>query len=225
MKLLKRIVLIALAVILAILLASSVILGNLLFQLNRKSQALETDVQSLAQIYTQPLSAGPGEPITQQVSCGYAVIQMVSQWAGSPVTEAELEQAYKKVVTSSADGFCREMNKQVPAYETRQLTWLTDFQLLEAVCQSLEAGIPVPIQWAAQYEGQWTLHYSLVTGADLQNDRITVLNPYGLTETLTRQEFLDRTSFRAYEPMPLWLKLAFALDVFQKNTLFPMTLK
>ena len=33
-------------------------------------------------------------------------------------------------------------------------------------------------------------------------------------------EFLQRTSFEAYEDMLLFFKLAFALGIFEKNTIF-----
>lgn len=33
-------------------------------------------------------------------------------------------------------------------------------------------------------------------------------------------EFLQRTSFDAYEDMPLYLKMAFAFGIFEKNTIF-----
>ena len=55
----------------------------------------------------------------------------------------------------------------------------------------------------AQFDGEWTLHYSLVTGMDIPNDRVTVANPYGYVEDLTIDEFLNRTSFEAYEGMSM----------------------
>ena len=51
-------------------------------------------------------------------------------------------------------------------------------------------------------------------------DKITVANPYGYCEEISVAELLDRTSFEAYEDMPLFLKLGFAFGIFEKNTLF-----
>ena len=67
---------------------------------------------------------------------------------------------------------------------------------------------------------RWTLHYSLITGLDFQSDEITISNPYGYTEVIPIASFLDRTSFKAYENMPIFLKLGFMFDVFEKNTIF-----
>ena len=50
--------------------------------------------------------------------------------------------------------------------------------------------------------------------------RVTVANPYGYTEEISVGEFLERTSFEAYEKMPLFFKLAFAMGIFEKNTIF-----
>ena len=69
-------------------------------------------------------------------------------------------------------------------------------------------------------DGEWTLHYSLVTGMDIPNDKITVANPYGYIEEISVGEFLQRTSFEAYEKMPLFLKFGFAFGFFEKNTVF-----
>ena len=85
---------------------------------------------------------------------------------------------------------------------------------------SLSVGMPVPFEWAAQYEGEWTLHYSLIVGADIPGDKITVANPYGYVEELSVADFLSRTTYEAYNNMPLFLKLGFAFDIFEKNTVF-----
>lgn len=58
------------------------------------------------------------------------------------------------------------------------------------------------------------------TGMDLFQNRITVANPYGYTENITAEELLERTSFEAYEDMPLLLRFGFAFGIFEKNTVF-----
>ena len=55
---------------------------------------------------------------------------------------------------------------------------------------------------------------------DIPNDKVTVANPYGYMEEVSVAEFLERTSFEAYEHMPLFLKLGFAFGFFEKNTVF-----
>ena len=170
--------------------------------------------------YQTPVMIDGVNVIKQDVSCGYAVLEMFSSWSGHSITEKTLYDQYGKVVTSTGDAFCREMNKQFPEYTTTICKYLKNTELIDAVYENLSAGIPVPFEWAALYGDDWTLHYSLIIGADIPADKITVANPYGYYEELTVAELLNRTSFEAYEKMPLFLRLGFAFGVFEKNTVF-----
>ena len=173
--------------------------------------------------YQTPIMIDGVDVIRQDVSCGYAVLEMFSSWSGHSVTEKSLYDQYGKVVTSTGKSFCKEMNKQFPEYTTTMCRYLKNTELIDAIYENLSDGIPVPFEWAALYGDEWTLHYSLIIGADIPADRITVANPYGYYEELTVAELLNRTSFEAYEKMPLFLKLGFAFGVFEKNTIFRVT--
>ena len=170
--------------------------------------------------YKTPIMIDGMDVIRQDVSCGYAVIEMFSSWSGHSVTEKSLYDQYGKVVTSTGKAFCKEMNKQFPEYTTTICKYLKNTELIDAIYENLSDGIPVPFEWASLYGNEWTLHYSLIIGADIPADRITVANPYGYYEELTVSELLNRTSFEAYEKMPLFLKLGFAFGIFEKNTVF-----
>ena len=170
--------------------------------------------------YQTPIMIDGVNVIKQDVSCGYAVLEMFSSWSGHSVTEKSLYDQYGKVVTSTGNAFCREMNKQFPEYTTTICKYLKNTELIDAVYENLSNGIPVPFEWAALYGDDWTLHYSLIIGADIPADKITVANPYGYYEELTVAELLNRTSFEAYEKMPLFLRLGFAFGIFEKNTIF-----
>ena len=161
--------------------------------------------------YQTPIKIENVEVITQDISCGYAVIEMFSAWNGGDVTEESLYNQYGKVVTSTGNKFCQEMNKQFPEYKTEIHKYLKNTEFIDIMYDSLAAGMPVPFEWAALYGDQWTLHYSLIVGADIPNDKITVDNPYGYYEEITVEELLARTSFEAYEDMPLFMKMGFAI--------------
>ena len=170
--------------------------------------------------YKTPIMIDGVDVIRQDVSCGYAVLEMFSSWSGHSVTEKSLYDQYGKVVTSTGIAFCEEMNKQFPEYTTTICKYLKNTELIDAIYENLSDGIPVPFEWAALYDDEWTLHYSLIIGADIPADKITVANPYGYYEELTIAELLNRTSFEAYEKMPLFLRLGFAFGIFEKNTIF-----
>ena len=193
-----------------------------LVMLQARTDALHDDWQALRDDpqYATVVHVDGVEPITQDVSCGYAVIQMFSTWDGGNITEQSLYDEYGSVVTSTGQSFCDEMNKQFPAYATTLHKYLPDSELIAKAHNCLADGIPIPIEWAAKYGDEWTLHYSLVTGMDIAGNKVTVANPYGYTEELTLDELLARTSFEAYEDMPIYLKLGFAFGIFEENAIF-----
>ena len=199
--------------------------GAALVILQIRTNAISDDYSSVFENekYKTPVMIDGVNVIKQDVSCGYAVIEMFSSWSGHSVTEKSLYDQYGKVVTSTGNAFCKEMNKQFPEYTTTICKYLKNTELIDAVYESLSDGIPVPFEWAALYGDEWTLHYSLIVGADIPADKITVANPYGYFEEITVAELLGRTSFEAYEKMPLFLKLGFAFGIFEKNTVFRVT--
>ena len=207
------------AVIISVLIAITAIA---LIRLQIRTNSIMNDYSAVfeEEKYQTPVYIEGVDVITQDVSCGYAVIEMFSSWDGGDITEESLYQEYGKVVTSTGKSFCDEMNKQFPAYHTTIHKWLKNTELIDLMYYNLSDGIPVPIEWAALYDDEWTLHYSLVTGLDIPNDNVRVANPYGYEENLSVDEFLRRTSFEAYEKMPLFLKLGFAFGMFEKNTIF-----
>ena len=208
-----------LSILLALIVAAA---AGLLIRMKIRTGRILNDYAAIydAEKYRTPVCAEGVEVITQDVSCGYACIEMFSAWNGGDLTEEDLYAEYGKVVTSTGGRFCEEMNKRFPEYTTTMHRYMTNTELIDAAYENLSKGIPVPFEWAAKYGDVWTLHYSLLTGMDIPSDRVTVANPYGYVEEISVEEFLRRTSFEAYEGMPFYLKLAFAAGVFEKNTIF-----
>ena len=223
-KILKRILIVT-GVVLALL------VGTVAFVLVRNEIQTSQITDEYTGIYTDPRYAEPvsvsgASFIKQDISCGYAVIEMFARWAGrGDITEKALYDRYGGVVTSTGKSFEKEMNTQFSDYETKMYKNLKNTELIEAVYRSLSDGIPVPFEWAAKNGDEWTLHYSLITGMDVPNDSVVVQNPYGYEERIGIGELLERTSFRAYEGMPLLLRLGFAFGIFEKNTVFIVTRK
>ena len=219
MKIVKRIM-IGLIVLIVILIAViSVALGIA----KSKTNKILDDYSSIYnnEKYAKSYKIDNVNVFEQDVSCGYAVIEMFAKWNNnSDITEKSLYDKYGKVVTSTGKSFEEEMNKQFPEYKTTMYKYLKSTELIDKVYDSLSKGIPVPFEWAAQYKGEWTLHYSLIIGMDIPNDKVTIANPYGYVEEINIKEFINRTSFEAYEKMPLFLKLGFAFGIFEKNTIF-----
>ena len=161
------------------------------------------------------------ELVTQHISCGYASIEMISSFYGNEVTEDDLSKKNNgNISTSSSDGFLKEINRSIPTYRFTKHSYLKNDQLLKEIHDSLSKNDPVAIEWAAKYEGEWTLHFSVVTGLDLKKDNVVVNNPYGYIENITVSEFISRTTFKAYKNIPFFLSFGFAFGAFEKNTIF-----
>jgi hypothetical protein len=160
------------------------------------------------------------ELVKQHVSCGYASIEMISDYYGNKVTEDELDARNGAISTASTDGFYKEINKSIPSKSFVKRTFLKHDKMLKEIHDALKNSNPVAIEWAAKYENEWTLHFSVVSGLDLENDNVTVYNPYGYIENVTTKEFVSRTTFGAYKNMPLFLNFGFAFGAFHKNTIF-----
>ena len=217
-KKIKIILIVIASVAAAALLAVGIALISLYFRtsaINDDFSAALTDEK-----YKAPVAVEGVKVIKQDVSCGYAVIEMFSSFCGKSVTEKSLYEEYGRVVTSTGQSFADEMNRQFPEYHTEMRQYLKNSELIDLVYTQLSKGVPVPFEWAAKFGNEWTLHYSLIVGMDIPNDKITVANPYGYMEELSVGAFLERTRFDAFENMPLFLKLAFAFGIFEKNTVF-----
>ncbi len=219
MKIIKRILITILILILVLTLISFISICIL----KSKTNNILDDYSSIYinKKYQESILIDNVDVFKQDVSCGYAVIEMFAKWNNnSKITEKALYDKYGKVVTSTGKSFEEEMNKQFPKYKTTMYKYLKSSELIDKVFNSLSNGIPVPFEWAAKYDDEWTLHYSLIIGIDIPNDSITIANPYGYIEKISIKEFINRTSFESYENMPIYLKLGFAFGIFEKNTIF-----
>lgn len=214
----KKILIIAIVIIVLLCLVIAIPFINVIVKTNN----INTDYSYLKEDsgYNKKVEVTNIELVSQKVSCGYASIEMVSSFYNEKVTEEELDSRNKKISTSSSKGFLEEINKSITSKTFVMKSYLKNDDFLKEIYNSLKNNNPVVIEWAALYEGEWTLHFSVVTGLDLSNDLVTIYNPYGYIENIKIDEFISRTSFKAYSNMPLFLKFGFAFGAFKKNTCF-----
>jgi hypothetical protein len=177
--------------------------------------------------YLQAVSVQGIQAIKQNVSCGYAVIEMLAKWKGKQITEQTLlSQNNGEISTSMGSGFLKEMNKQFPEWETTRYINISNTELLKNIHTSLENGFPVPIEFAAKdTSDKWTLHFAVVIAMDLGNNQITVQNPYGYEETYTTDNFIRATRYESYTDMEWYFKIGFNMGLFHKNTIYTIANK
>jgi len=175
--------------------------------------------------------------IEQEISCGYACIEMVAMYLGRGSTNITEEKMYEennqKITTSDNNGLLNEMKKQFPEYKVTKHKNLKNSELIEMIYDSLSNSVPVIFSFAAvdekkvtqnpnETEKVWTMHYGVVVEMDLPGDRIKVNNPYGYSETYSVDDFLKAARFASYENMEFYLKLGFGAEIFTKNTIYIM---
>ena len=176
-------------------------------------------------VYQESVSIDRVHFITQEISCGYAIIEMFSNWQNKEITEQFLfENNGNTISTAMGTGFLNEIRKQFPEWEITRYTNLTNSELLSTMHESLADGMPVSIEFAALRNVNdvevWTLHFAVVTALDLQNDIVVVQNPYGYEESYTVDNFLRATRYDSYENMELPFSFGFAFGLFNKNTIY-----
>ena len=192
-----------------------IILGIKTASIESDYSYLKDDVNYSERVKVEGLSL-----VTQHISCGYASIEMVSEYYGNKVTEDDLNAKNASISTSSSKGFLNEINESISTKDFKIKTYLKTDVMLKEIYDSLKNGNPVVVEWAAQYEGEWTLHLSVISSLDIKNDSVTIFNPYGYIEILNLDEFVNRMSFKAYEKMPGFLNFGFAFGMFDKNTIY-----
>jgi hypothetical protein len=171
-----------------------------------------------------PYKEVPGiQVITQEVSCGYACIEMLAKWKGktSITEEFLLAQNRGEISTSIGSGFLKEMTRQFPEWNITRCVNIPNTEVLEKIYTSLNNGFPIPIEFAAKNtSSQWTLHFGIVTAMDLVNNKIIVQNPYGYEETYSVQDFIRATRYESYKDMEWYFKIGFNMGLFHKNTIY-----
>ena len=154
--------------------------------------------------------------IKQDISCGYAIIEMLSDFYGKKVTEKELsDKNGGGVSTQTTSGFVNEINETISGANYVSKEYLKNDELLLTINSSLQKCKPVPVEWAAKLEDEWTLHWSIVTGMDEQN--VYINNPYGYREQISYDEFIERTTFKPFDGVNFF-QFGFAFGLFSKNT-------
>ncbi|MEJ6951562.1 C39 family peptidase [Natronospora cellulosivora (SeqCode)] len=163
--------------------------------------------------------------IRQEISCGYASIEWLTSFLGNTVSEEELYQIYEGgIVTSTSRGFEKELSKRLAdSYSVRRISNVPDSEIIREIHNSLNNGLPVPFSFAAIDDWNrpnYTLHFSIVTGLDIENDQVLVSNVYGYEEVYSLNDFLESLKFKNFRNMPFFIRGGIILGIFERNTVY-----
>jgi len=160
--------------------------------------------------------------VESEVSYAYAAVEMFSSYMGEDATEESLKEEYGNGEPSS-DKFVKIMNEQMVSYQTTARKNMANTDMLTLIYKQVKKGIPVPVELATKNGQKWVKNYALVYAIDAENDEIMLANSLGYKETVYLSDFFLRTSFRAYENMPVGYSFGFAFGVYSRNTVYEIS--
>lgn len=160
--------------------------------------------------------------VKSEVSYGYAAVEIFASYMGEPVTEESLLKEYGDGETPSYK-FAKIMNEQLVSYSTTPRKNMKNSEALTLIYKQINKGIPVPVELATRFEGKWTKSFAIIYALDAENDEIMLANVFGEKETIYLSDFFSRTSFRAYQNMPVSYSLGFAFGIYSRNTFYEIS--
>ncbi len=171
-------------IILILIVLILAVTAGLLIRLRIRTDRILNDCASIygAEKYRTPVYAEGVEVITQDVSCGYACIEMFSAWNGGDLTEEDLYAEYGKVVTSTGDRFCEEMNRRFPEYTTTIHKYLTNTEAKHVFC----VGIHLP-RTSARDGGNIVIISQLMLDCGIEQSRkLSAFFPFQPVKSMVR---------------------------------------
>lgn len=211
--------------------AAGIFLGVMSVKNSSKYEQINNDFQSVYsdEKYQEPQIVQDVPLVTQKISAGYAIIEMLAKWQGLDNLDEEslYAQNDNKQVTTLGAGLEVELTEQLPDLKITRYKNLTNTEMIDKLYTSLAQGMPVPVELADydknSEDKKTALHYILVTAIDVPGDKITALNPFGYEEEYTITRFLELTRYEDYPSMPILYRFGFAVDLINKNSLHMIT--
>lgn len=162
-------------------------------------------------------------------SCGITTISMLeSYFKGQSVDPSSLIQKYELTGGMNTDKFLEILASELPDYKAEYKSKLSDLELIKEIHFELNQGMPVAVFFGAENPYNkpfYDFHASVVIGIDLDNQTVDIANAYGYNETISLNDFLDRTSYRTTGKYPLVQKAVLKLGLMDKNAIFVLNKK
>lgn len=213
-------------ILIILLIAVTVFVGKYFIQ----GMLLNDDINGLYadDVMTVPVDVGDVSPVKLEISCGYAVTSLMSNFLSTgEITEKELyEEDSNKISTSSAAGLHDKLSKKLNGYTVQLHENVKSSEILRSMHEQLSQGIPVPFCLISNNTlgGNGNeLHYSVVTAMDLNENLITVYNVYGYYERYSVDEFIDAMGFKSSTSIPPQITLGTVFGVFNRNTYYTIS--
>lgn len=154
-------------------------------------------------------------------TCGItAIATTVSYLTGVDVTPQSLIDKYSLGGGMKSEQFRDLLSKELPNLSVLYAGGMDDSTLLSTIHGQLTQGFPVPVFFGAEnpYNKPWyDFHASVVTGMDLDQQKVFIANAYGYAEEISLLEFLNRMSYRGGSKYPFVQRAVTRLGLMDKN--------
>lgn len=169
--------------------------------------------------YTQPDAA----------TCGVTTVSVMAAFAqGRDVPPQTLIEENKLTGGMSSRQLVSLLTQEMPGYAVTYRQKLSDLELIQAIHQQLNAGLPVPVLFGAPNpynKPNYDFHASVVTGLDLTAEQVRITNVYGYEETISLTEFLNRMSYSGAKRYPFVQRIVLKLGLQPRNAMIAITPK
>jgi hypothetical protein len=157
-------------------------------------------------------------------SCGITTISMIESFFKGQNTDPNvLIQKYQLTGGMKTDEFSKILSAELPDHEIVYKANLSDLEMIKEIHSQLSIGMPVAVFFGAENPYNkpfYDFHASVVTGMDLDTKTVDVANAYGYYETISLNDFLDRTSYSNTDKYPIIQKAVLKLGLMDKNAIF-----
>lgn len=136
---------------------------------------------------------------TADSSSGFAAAAAVSRFFGEDKTEAELAADYDHDPTKFISGMTEFLEKSFPEHYVKAEANISNYTLMTEIYENLKAGNGVIVAMGSSSDEfaivDDEIIYAVVIGVNFTDDTVTILSPYGRTETIFTDDFLAKTRF------------------------------
>ena len=158
-----------------------------------------------------------------EISSGFAAAAKVSELIGENKSEAELAEPYKQDPTKFVSGMTDFLEKSFPGHYINAEANISNYTLMTEIYENLKTGNGVIVAMGSSEDEMAIVDeeiiYAVVIGVNFTDDTVTVLTPYGRTETIFTEDFLTKTRFENTE-MTLLEKNSFIFGLRSKNCVY-----
>ena len=160
---------------------------------------------------------------TADSSSGFAAAAKVSELIGDKKTESELAEPYNQDPTKFVSGMTDFLEKSFPEHYINAEVNISNYTLMTEIYENLKTGNGVIVAMGSSADEMAIVDdeiiYAVVIGVNFTDDTVTVLTPYGRTETIFTEDFLAKTRFENTE-MTLLEKNSFIFGLRSKNCVY-----